>query len=123
MGACCCRPEHRSTHDIVRAWHLDASGGPPDYPQAARDFTAIGAPDFAIFCWLAAGRPYLAERVYEQSGFYLVDNQLGSRIPVWRMIMGAKMGDIHIIDDGKADYMRAHGGTVSPWVERALSLI
>lgn len=127
MGSCCCRPKFRSTDDIVAAWHLDASGGhSPDYPRAARDFTEIGAPDFAIFCWLAADRPHLAEAVYERSGFYLVDNQLSSRIPVWRMIMGVRMNDQLVVDDGRDEYLRSiyvRGGRVAPWVDRALSLI
>lgn len=123
MGSCCCRPEFRSTDDIARARHLDGSGGPPDYPQAARDFTAIGAPDFAIFCWLAADRPLIAERVYERSGFYLLDNLIGSRIPVWRMITGVKTGDVILVDEGRDEYMRVMGGHISPWLARTLSLI
>ena len=124
MGACCCRPEFSSTEEIVRVRHLDGSGGPPDYPRAANDFYKIGAPDFAIFCWLAADRAHVAERIYDRTGFYLVDNQIGARIPVWRMIVGAKTGDVMLIDEGRVDYMRAMGDRrLPPWVERALSLI
>lgn len=110
-----------STEEIARLRHLDASGGRPDYPRAATDFFAIGAPDFAIICWLAANRPTIAERIYEHSSFYLVDNQLGPRIPVWRMIVGVKTGDAKIVDEGRADYMRAMEGAVPRWLERTLA--
>ena len=123
MGSFCCRPDFRSTEDIVRARHLDGSGGPPDYPHAARDFTNIGVPDFAIFCWLAADRPLLAESIYESSGFYFVDNEIGSRIPVWRMITGVKTGDIMLVDDGRNEYMRVMGNRIPLWLARTLSLI
>lgn len=119
MGSCCCRPEFSSTEEITRARHLDGAGGPPDYPRPANDFYAIGAPDFAIFCWLAADKPLLAERVYERSGFYLVDNQFGARIPVWRMIVGARMGDIRIFEEARAAYFSIMGATPT-WVEHAL---
>lgn len=122
MGAYCCRPEFRSTEDIARARHLDGSGGPPDYPRAANEFYTIGAPDFAIFCWLAADRPLIAERIYERSGFYLVDNQFGARIPVWRMIVGARTSDTHVFEEGREAYFGIVGHT-PPWVERALMRI
>ena len=123
MGSFCCRPQFSSTDDIVRTRHLDSIGCPPDYSRAANEFYDIGAPDFAIFWWLAAYKSREAEVAYERSGFYLIDNQLGTRIPVWRMIMGVRTNDRLVIEDGRDEYLRAVGGTVPLWVERALSLI
>ena len=126
MGSCCCRPTFSSAEDIAKARNLDGINGPPDYPRAAQEFTEFGVPDLAIFCWLAADRPHLAQSVYERTSFYIIDKQIGLRIPIWRMIMGVRMKDRLITEDGRDEYLRAiivSGGSVPTWVDRALSLI
>jgi hypothetical protein len=119
MGACCCRPAIRSTDDVI-AQYLTL---PVDYPRAARTFEQIGAPEFAILCWLAAGKSAVAERVYDRSGLYLIDNKISAgSIPMWAMIVGARNGDESIVAYAVHEYIRIRG-PLPVWINSALLLI
>jgi hypothetical protein len=118
MGGCCSGPAIRSTDDVVNRYLTT----PADYPRAARAFEQIGAPEFAIICWIAAGRPQTAEAVYERTKFYDIDNMLSSQIPVWRLIVGAYNGDDKIMAAALHEYIRSRG-ELAEWLKRALLLI
>jgi hypothetical protein len=118
MGGCCSGPTIRSTDDVVNRYLTT----PADYPRAARAFEQIGAPEFAIICWIAAGRPHIAEAVYERTKFYYLDNVLSPQIPVWRLIVGSHNNDEKILAGALNEYIRSRG-EVAEWLKRALLLI
>lgn len=119
MGAACCKHLRPLTiEEIVERNRL--TGEAPDYPRAGSQFNAAGAPEFAILCWLAADRSHIAVTIYEKSGFGLIDNRISEGMPVWRMIVGMRMGDYDIFMSGMHSYRR-HRNPLSPWVDRILA--
>lgn len=90
-----------------------------DFPQAAGAFEHIGSYEYAVLCWLAAGRPTIAERVYERGGVALVDDRFGYT-PIWRMICAIREGRIDIIDETKRRYLEERS---APWIARIVAAI
>jgi hypothetical protein len=113
----------RTVQDIIDARHLDGGGGPADYPRAATEFYAMGVPEFAIICWIAAGRPKIAESIYEQSNFYLADSRISPINPVWRMIIATRTSDESIYAAAAAEYGRCRQPAPPTWVLRALGSV
>jgi hypothetical protein len=113
----------RTAQDIVRACYLDGSGGPADYPRAANEFYALDLPEFAMICWIAAGRPQIAERIYERVNFYLTDSQISPINPVWRMIVAARTVDESIFAAACAEYVRRRQPAAPTWILRALGSV
>lgn len=116
MGISCTRPVISETADVVREFLTY----PVDYPRAATAFEDIGSHEYAVFCWLAAGRPMTAERVYERGGLTVVDNRLGDT-PIWRMIIMTRAGEFAQVDDCKAAYVASRNPP--EWLAQVIAAI
>lgn len=104
MGIFCTRPISFDNADVVSLYLSNPDT--IDYPRAATSFEKIGSHEYAVFCWLAAGRPMTAERVYERGGLSIVDNRYGDT-PIWRMIIMTRAGEFERVEDCKTQYITA----------------
>lgn len=116
MGISCTRPVISETTDVVQRYLSD----PVDYPRAATAFEELGCHEYAVFCWLAAGRPMTAERVYERGGLTVVDNRFGDT-PIWRMIIMTRAGEFASVEASKAQYISARNPP--EWLARIIAAI
>jgi hypothetical protein len=118
MGIACTRPRLVENTDVVRQYL--ANPEMVDYPRAAAAFEQIGSHEYAVLCWLAAGRPQLAERVYERGGLTILDNRFGDT-PIWRMIILTRMDEFDKVEKYKHEYLIARNH--SEWVARIVAAI
>lgn len=116
MGSFCTRPVISDTDDVVNRF----LSSPVDYPRAAIAFENIGFHEYAVLCWLAAGQPMTAERVYERGGLTIIDNRYGDT-PIWCMIIFTRMGDFSKVDEYKSMYLTAR--TSPLWISQILAAI
>lgn len=118
MGTVCTRPRLVENVDVVSRYLTNPDT--IDYPRAAVAFEQIGAHEYAVICWLAAGRPQLAERVYERGGLAVIDNRFGNT-PIWRMIIFTRMNDFDKVEAYKKEYLTNR--QPNEWVRRIIAAI
>jgi hypothetical protein len=116
MGISCTRPVISETADVVREYLTY----PVDYPRAATAFEELGYHEYAVLCWLAAGRPMIAERVYERGGLAIIDNRLGNT-PIWRLIIMTRADEIIQVEDCKSQYVAVKNPP--EWLTRIIAAI
>lgn len=118
MGSACTRPRLVENTDVIRQYLANPEA--IDYPRAAAAFEEMGSHEYAVLCWLAAGRPQLAERVYERGGLAIVDNRFGDT-PIWRMIIFTRAGEFDKVEMYKQEYLS--GRQHIEWIARIVAAI
>ena len=117
MGSACTRPILFENTDVVSRYLTNPEM--VDFPRAATAFEKIGSHEYAVLCWLAAGKPDVAERVYNTSGITVVDNRYGDT-PIWRMIIFTRIGDYESIKKCKEQYLSVRQ---APWISHIVAAI
>ena len=118
MGGVCTRPALFDNADVASLYLTNPDT--IDYPRAAAAFEKIGSHEYAVLCWLAAGRPAIAERVYERGGLTIIDNRYGDT-PIWRMIVFVRGEDAEKLAECKELYLVARNNL--PWLSRIVAAI